>query len=86
MARDGGDDRAPPIPSTPRILSTAEGKLDQRISLQKLEIFCLVVDLGGVGRAAEHLFVAQPVVSAHLRTLQERLGAELLYRDGRRLR
>lgn len=59
---------------------------DNRISLQKLEVFCLVVELGGVGRAAEHLFVAQPVVSAHLRTLQERLGAQLLYRDGRRMR
>lgn len=61
-------------------------RLDQRISLQKLEVFCLVVDLDGVSRAAEHLFVAQPVVSAHLRTLQERLGAQLLYRDGRRMR
>lgn len=59
---------------------------DNRISLQKLEVFCLVVELGGVGHAAEHLFVAQPVVSAHLRTLQERLGAQLLYRDGRRMR
>lgn len=60
--------------------------LDSRISLQKLEVFCLVVELGGVGRAAEHLFVAQPVVSAHLRTLQERMGAQLLYRDGRTMR
>jgi DNA-binding transcriptional LysR family regulator len=60
--------------------------LDTRISLQKLEIFCLVVELGGVGKAAEHLYVAQPVVSAHLRTLQDRLGAQLLYRDGRRMR
>jgi DNA-binding transcriptional LysR family regulator len=49
-------------------------------------VFCLVVELGGVGRAAEHLYVAQPVVSAHLRTLQDRLGAQLLYRDGRRMR
>ena len=35
----------------------AEG-YDNRISLQKLEVFCLVVELGGVSRAAEHLFVA----------------------------
>ncbi len=60
--------------------------IDNRISLQKLEVFCLVVELGGVGRAADHLYVAQPVVSAHLRTLQERMGAKLLYRDGRRMR
>ncbi len=60
--------------------------LDNRITLQKLEVFCLVVELGGVGRAAEHLYVAQPVVTAHLQTLQQRLGAQLLYRDGRRMR
>lgn len=49
-------------------------------------MLCTVVDMGGVHRAAEHLFVSQPVVSAHLRSLQERLGAELFYRDGRGLR
>lgn len=59
---------------------------DNRISLQKLEVFCCVVDLGGVTRAAEHLFVAQPVVTAHVRSLEERLGTRLLYRDGRRMR
>ncbi|HKZ14311.1 MAG TPA: LysR family transcriptional regulator [Solirubrobacterales bacterium] len=55
---------------------------DNRISLHKLEVFCLVVELGGVSRAAEHLIVAQPVVSAHIHTLQERLGVKLLYREG----
>lgn len=56
---------------------------DNRISLQKLEVFCKVVELGGVRRAAEDLFISQPVVSAHLRSLQERIGAELFERDGR---
>ncbi|MEQ3549467.1 LysR family transcriptional regulator [Pseudonocardia nematodicida] len=56
---------------------------DNRISLQKLEVFCKVVELGGVRRAAEDLFVSQPVVSAHLRSLQERVGATLFRRDGR---
>jgi DNA-binding transcriptional LysR family regulator len=60
-------------------------ELDTRISLHKLEVFCLVVELGGVSKAANHLFVAQPVVTAHLRSLQERLGVKLLYRDGRRM-
>jgi DNA-binding transcriptional LysR family regulator len=59
---------------------------DNRISLQKLEVLCLVVELGGVSRAAEHLFVAQPVVTAHLQSLQKRLGVKLLYREGRRMR
>jgi LysR family transcriptional regulator, low CO2-responsive transcriptional regulator len=58
---------------------------DNRISLQKLEVFCLVVELGGVGRAADHLGVSQPVVTAHMRTLQERVGTKLIRRDGQRL-
>jgi LysR family transcriptional regulator, low CO2-responsive transcriptional regulator len=60
-------------------------KLDNRISLQKLEAFCLVVRLGSVSRAAEKLFVTQPVVSAHLHSLQDRIGAPLLQRVGRGL-
>jgi DNA-binding transcriptional LysR family regulator len=60
--------------------------VDSRISLKKLEILCLVVELGGVGRAAERLEVTQPVVTAHLRLLQDRVGVELLYRDGQHMR
>lgn len=56
---------------------------DNRITLSKLEVFCTVVEVGGVRRAAEELFITQPVVSAHLRSLQERIGAELFHRDGR---
>ncbi len=58
---------------------------DNRISLQKLETFCLVVRLGSVSRAAEKMFVTQPVVSAHLHSLQERVGVPLLQRAGRGL-
>lgn len=61
--------------------------LDSRITLRKLEVLCAVVELGGVRRAADQLYVTQPVISSHLRTLQDRLGgAPLLYRDGRRMR
>lgn len=59
--------------------------MDTRISLHKLEVFSLVVELGGVSRAAEHLYVSQPVVSAHIRSLEERVGARLFYREGRHL-
>lgn len=59
---------------------------DKRISLQKLEVLCLVVELGGISRAAEHLIVAQPVVTSHIQSLQKRLGVKLLYRDGHRMR
>jgi DNA-binding transcriptional LysR family regulator len=64
------------MPSTPP---------DNRISLQKLEVFCRVVERGGVRLAAEDLYVTQPVVSAHLRSLEERLGVKLFRRDGRNI-
>lgn len=59
---------------------------DNRISLQKLEVFCKVAELGGVRRAAEELFISQPVVSAHLRSLQTRVGAKLFQPEGRGIR
>jgi DNA-binding transcriptional LysR family regulator len=59
--------------------------LDSRITLHKLEVFEHVVELGSVTRAAERLFVAQPVVTAHIRSLEERVGAKLFYREGRRM-
>ncbi|MFF0579228.1 LysR family transcriptional regulator [Streptosporangium saharense] len=59
--------------------------MDSRISLHKLEVFCAVVEYRGVGRAAAHLYVSQPVVSGHIRSLEERLGVELFHRVGQRL-
>jgi DNA-binding transcriptional LysR family regulator len=59
--------------------------LDSRITLHKLEVFEHVVELESVTRAADHLFVAQPVVTAHIRSLEERVGAKLFYREGRQL-
>lgn len=59
--------------------------MDLRISLQKLEVLTQIVRQGGVGRAAEALFVTQPVVTAHIRALEERLGTRLFYREGRQL-
>jgi DNA-binding transcriptional LysR family regulator len=45
----------------------------------------LVVELGGVSRAADRLYVAQPVVTAHIRSLEQRLGTTLFYREGGRM-
>ncbi|MGY1739457.1 MULTISPECIES: LysR family transcriptional regulator [unclassified Blastococcus] len=56
--------------------------MDVRVSLQRLRVFCLVVDAGGVTRAAERLLVAQPAVSAQLRALETSLGAQLFVRRG----
>lgn len=59
--------------------------MDDRISLHKLTVFETVVALGSVSRAAERLFVAQPVVTMHIRALEEQLGAELFVRGRRRM-
>jgi DNA-binding transcriptional LysR family regulator len=60
--------------------------LDTRIQLSKLEIYCRVVELESITAAAKEHFISQPVVTSHMRTLQERLGAKLLYRDGHSMR
>src|SRR4051794_13737303 len=59
--------------------------MDTRVSLRRVEVFCLVVEEGSVTRAAEHLFVAQPAVSSQLRALEEWVGAKLFVRSGSRL-
>ena len=60
--------------------------IDPRVTLHKLEVFELVVEHGSVSRAAEQLYVSQPVVSEHLRSLERRVGAPLFYREARALR
>ncbi|ASV84433.1 lysR substrate binding domain protein [Ochrobactrum quorumnocens] len=54
-------------------------------TLHKLEIFCTVCELQSVTRTAERMSVAQPVVTAHLRFLEDKLGVKLFERSGRRL-
>lgn len=54
-------------------------------TLHKLEIFCMVCELQSVTRVAERIGIAQPVVTAHLRFLEEKLGVKLFVRRGRRI-
>jgi LysR family transcriptional regulator, low CO2-responsive transcriptional regulator len=55
-------------------------------TLHKLEVFSLVGQLESVSRAAERVGIAQPVVTAHIRDLEEKLGVRLVERQGRRIR
>jgi LysR family transcriptional regulator, low CO2-responsive transcriptional regulator len=59
--------------------------MDLQLQLRRLELFCTVVDEGGVTRAAERLQVAQPWVSAQLRIVERAVDAPLFVRDGRRI-
>ena len=52
---------------------------------RRLEHFLAVVDHGGVHRAAQALFVAQPSLSQSIRALERDLGHDLFHRVGRRL-
>jgi DNA-binding transcriptional LysR family regulator len=56
------------------------------ISLHKLEVFCAVIEFGGVRRVAEALQVSQPAVSGHLKDLQTRVGTQLLVWNGHEMR
>lgn len=59
--------------------------MDTQLSLRRPEILCLVIDEGGVTRAAERLMIAQPAVSSQIRALEKWLGAQLFARQRQQL-
>src|SRR5918997_5213538 len=52
---------------------------------RQLAAFCAVVERKSFSLAAEQLGVTQPAVSLQIRSLEERLGRQLLDRSGRRV-
>jgi DNA-binding transcriptional LysR family regulator len=52
---------------------------------RQLAAFCAVVDRKSFSLAAERLGVTQPAVSLQIRSLEQRLGRQLLDRSGRRV-
>lgn len=55
------------------------------MELSDLLIFRTVVQTGGITRAAESLHRAQSSITARIKVLEEKLGARLFVREGRRL-
>ena len=53
------------------------------IDVQQLECFCAVVRSGSFSKAAATLAIGQPGLSRQVRRLEEQLGSQLLYRNGR---
>lgn len=53
------------------------------MDLHRLEVFCKVVDLKSFTKAAEAIFLSQPTVSEHIRSLEETLNEKLVDRLGR---
>ena len=56
------------------------------MDLRSIRYFIQIADLGSITRAAQHLGIAQPALSRHLRSLEEELGTELLIRLPRGVR
>jgi len=52
---------------------------------RQLQAFCAVVERQSFSQAAERLGVTQPAVSLQVRSLEKRLGTQLLDRSGRRV-
>jgi DNA-binding transcriptional LysR family regulator len=52
---------------------------------RQLQAFCAVVERRSFSQAAERLGVTQPAVSLQVRSLEKRLGTQLLDRSGRRI-
>src|SRR5204863_7908724 len=52
---------------------------------RQLQAFCEVVERKSFSLAAERLGVTQPAVSLQVRSLEKRLGTQLLDRSGRRV-
>lgn len=57
--------------------------LGSDLTLHKLEVFCLVAKLESVSRAAEYFGLSQPVITAHIRSLEKKLGVKIVKRQGR---
>jgi len=55
------------------------------MEFRQLECFCKVAELGSFSLAAEALFLSQPTVSAHIKTLEKILGKRLFDRMGKRV-
>src|SRR3712207_9584640 len=52
---------------------------------RQLAAFCAVVERKSFSQAADRLGVSQPAVSLQVRSLEQRLGRQLLDRSGRRV-
>src|SRR4051812_20750221 len=94
--RDGAVDAASPFMPTShrsqrRILRAAVAPQPIHtpsfsVDLRSIRYFVQIADLGSITRASEHLGIAQPALSRHVRSIEEELGTQLLVRMPRGVR
>jgi DNA-binding transcriptional LysR family regulator len=58
-------------------------RIGRRLKLRDLHILVAVVQWGSMAKAAHHLAISQPVVSASIGGLEQTLGVRLLDRSRR---
>ena len=51
--------------------------------LKQLQLFTAVAEFGSFSRAAVALSISQPVLSRQIKSLEDKVGVALLYRNGR---
>ncbi|WP_417210326.1 LysR family transcriptional regulator [Antarctobacter sp.] len=51
------------------------------MDFRQLRYFLAIAEAGSITRAAEHVGVAQPALSLHIKTMEEELGTQLLIRS-----
>ena len=56
------------------------------MDLRSIRYFVQIADLGSITRASEHLGIAQPALSRHVRSIEDELGTQLLIRLPRGVR
>lgn len=55
------------------------------MDFRQIEAFCAVVEWGSFSEAAKQLYITQPTVSSHIRTLEEALNTRLIERTTKSL-
>ncbi|MDY6853694.1 MAG: selenium metabolism-associated LysR family transcriptional regulator [Thermodesulfobacteriota bacterium] len=53
------------------------------MDFRQLEILCKVIELGSFSKAGEAVYLTQPTISEHIKSLEENLGTRLLDRMGK---
>ncbi len=53
------------------------------VEIKQLQVFAAVSEAGNLSKAALTLAVTQPMITRHIRALEDELGVELFYRNGR---
>lgn len=64
-------------------MTTPDRAFTRRLDLTSLQLFTAACELGSIGRAAEHEFLAASAASKRIADLEQAIGAPLFYRRAR---